>query len=200
MLEQRRSFWAAFERAADEAGFPGRWNNRTSIRHREGPLAWAARVRDADGEAEVLIEHGTRDENDALFRALRGNRSAVARSFGEALLWEEVPGGRRFRIAAPTRVGGVRDLGDWAAVQNALLADLHRLDTALRPYLRLAGIDDTWCRALSDASGSDWHLEPGDLIKRTELHTRYGGSGQGGIAGSATTPNVLIFSDPRTGS
>lgn len=199
MLDQRRSFWAAFERAADDAGFPGRWNDRTSIRHREGPLAWAARARDADGEAEVLIEHGTRDENAALFRALRGNRSAVARSFGEALLWEEVPGRRRFRIAAPTRAGGVRNLSDWAAIQNALLADLNRIDAALRPYLRLAGIDHSWSGARPDASEPNWHLEPGDLIKRTELHARYGGRGQGGIAGSATTPNVMVFSDPRTG-
>src|SRR5689334_16498310 len=88
VLDQRRAFWAAFERAADDAGFPGRWNNRTSIRHREGPLAWGARVRDVDGEAEVLVEYGTREQNAALFRALRGNRSAIARSYGEALVWE----------------------------------------------------------------------------------------------------------------
>ena len=46
----------------------------------------------------------------------------------------------------------------------------------------------------------DWELQPGDLIKRTDLHARYGGSRQGGIGPSAQTPNVLVFSDPRTGA
>ena len=38
-------------------------------------------------------------------------------------------------------------------------------------------------------SGSDaWDLTPGESIRRVELHDRYGGARQGGIAGSATTP------------
>ncbi|WP_117211869.1 hypothetical protein [Allorhizocola rhizosphaerae] len=44
-----------------------------------------------------------------------------------------------------------------------------------------------------------WDLTPGQRIRRVELHARYGGSGQGGISPSATTPNVLCFTDPRIG-
>jgi len=44
-----------------------------------------------------------------------------------------------------------------------------------------------------------WEIEPGDKLRRVELHDRYGGGRQGGIAGSRTTPNVLIFSDPASG-
>jgi hypothetical protein len=44
-----------------------------------------------------------------------------------------------------------------------------------------------------------WGLRPGDTIKRTDLHAKYGGSGRGGIGPSRQTPNVLIFSDPATG-
>jgi hypothetical protein len=44
-----------------------------------------------------------------------------------------------------------------------------------------------------------WTLEPGDTIRRKELHERYGGAGQGGIEPSARTPNVFIFSDIRSG-
>jgi hypothetical protein len=47
--------------------------------------------------------------------------------------------------------------------------------------------------------GIGWSLDPGDEIKRTDLHRRYGGAGQGGIEPSAKTPNVLIFSDLRAG-
>lgn len=44
-----------------------------------------------------------------------------------------------------------------------------------------------------------WHLQPGDTIRRVELHDRYGGSRQGGICKSARTDNVLVFTDPKTG-
>jgi hypothetical protein len=43
---------------------------------------------------------------------------------------------------------------------------------------------------------TNWTLEPGDVVKRTELHKRYGGRRQGGIAPSSESPNVLIFTDP----
>jgi hypothetical protein len=46
----------------------------------------------------------------------------------------------------------------------------------------------------------DWRLEPGDTARRVELHDEYGGGRQGGISPSRTTPNVLIFTDPRAGS
>ena len=44
----------------------------------------------------------------------------------------------------------------------------------------------------------EWHVRPGDRIKRTEVHKQYGGGGQGGISPSARTPNV-ISPDPRSG-
>jgi predicted RNA-binding protein with PUA-like domain len=44
-----------------------------------------------------------------------------------------------------------------------------------------------------------WTLQPGDRIRRTELHDQYGGSGQSGISPSRTTPNILVFTDPRSG-
>jgi 5-methylcytosine-specific restriction protein A len=39
----------------------------------------------------------------------------------------------------------------------------------------------------------DWVLAPGDAIKRTDLHDLYGGTRQGGISASTTTPTVLLF-------
>jgi len=41
-----------------------------------------------------------------------------------------------------------------------------------------------------------WGLRPGQRIKRTELHAKYGGRRQGGIAPSTVSPNVMIFSGP----
>ena len=47
---------------------------------------------------------------------------------------------------------------------------------------------------------SDWDLQPGDPVRRVDLHKRYGGRGQGGIGPSGRTPNVFIFSDSESGT
>ncbi len=44
-----------------------------------------------------------------------------------------------------------------------------------------------------------WELRPGEQIRRTVLHERFGGRRQGGIAPSAQTPNVFLFTDPASG-
>ncbi|WP_371518055.1 EVE domain-containing protein [Kitasatospora sp. NBC_01300] len=48
-------------------------------------------------------------------------------------------------------------------------------------------------------TGDGWHLQPGDQIRRVELHDRYGGSRQGGISPSSQSKNVLFFTDASTG-
>jgi hypothetical protein len=49
-------------------------------------------------------------------------------------------------------------------------------------------------------SGPEWDVKPGESIKRTELHAQYGGRRQGGISPSRQSPNVMIFTDPKTGA
>jgi len=44
-----------------------------------------------------------------------------------------------------------------------------------------------------------WDIEPGTVIRRSEVHRRFGGSKQSGISSSARTPNVMVFSDPEVG-
>lgn len=47
---------------------------------------------------------------------------------------------------------------------------------------------------------AEWHLQPGDVVVRRELHKQFGGRWQGGISPSAQSPNVFCFTDPTTGN
>ena len=73
-------------------------------------------------------------------------------------------------------------------------------------------IDDEWDAILERQRQSEptiatssalraawWALRPGDRIRRRELHDRYGGSRQDGISPSRLSPNIFIFTDPRSG-
>ena len=44
-----------------------------------------------------------------------------------------------------------------------------------------------------------WGLQPGESIRRKDLHDEYGGKRQGGISPSNSSPNIMIFTDPETG-
>lgn len=42
-----------------------------------------------------------------------------------------------------------------------------------------------------------WTVQPGDSLIREEIHRRFGGNSQAGIARSGTTANVIVYSDPE---
>lgn len=44
-------------------------------------------------------------------------------------------------------------------------------------------------------TASAWSINPGDERTRKEIHSEYGGSAQNGIAPSARTANILVYSD-----
>ena len=53
---------------------------------------------------------------------------------------------------------------------------------------------------VTDLAGSRWDLVTGGRIVRKKLHDRFGGSRQGGISPSRQSPQVIIFTDPATGT
>jgi hypothetical protein len=61
-----------------------------------------------------------------------------------------------------------------------------------------ADLESLWARVPQPPARA-WLLRPGDQIKRTELHSLYGGRRQGGISPSRVTDNVMLFSDPAVG-
>ncbi|MHC3449708.1 restriction endonuclease [Streptomyces prasinus] len=44
-----------------------------------------------------------------------------------------------------------------------------------------------------------WDMSPGDVIRRSDLHERYGGRRQGGIGPSRVSNNVFLFTNPPQG-
>lgn len=51
-----------------------------------------------------------------------------------------------------------------------------------------------------DQRTPSWDVAPGMVLRRKLLHDRFGGSRQGGIGPSRSTPNILVFTDPKVGA
>ncbi|MFE7116533.1 restriction endonuclease [Streptomyces sp. NPDC057654] len=44
-----------------------------------------------------------------------------------------------------------------------------------------------------------WDISVGQQLKRADIHNKYGGIRQGGIAPSRSSPNIMLFTDPSRG-
>lgn len=51
---------------------------------------------------------------------------------------------------------------------------------------------------LLDLKKNDWDIEVGQILKRSILHDAYGGGRYGGIEPSAQTPNIFLFTSPKS--
>ena len=49
------------------------------------------------------------------------------------------------------------------------------------------------------SSAQQWHLGPGDQIRRSDLHDAFGGRPQGGMTTSTRSPNIFLFAVSRAG-
>lgn len=108
-----------------------------------------------------------------------------------------------------------RGMGSVTAIEAAQWLDQAGIlfDSSSRPGLPLRNLlrdgviegqrqepNGRWFIHLSGGQVStEWDLIEGDRILRRDLSTRYGGNPEAGIAPSARSPNLFVFSDPATG-
>ncbi|MFE3588357.1 hypothetical protein ACFXOY_12600 [Streptomyces niveus] len=116
--------------------------------------------------------------------------------------WTTDPGQKHFvpldvdkwlelRIPKAQLAGDAR-MAEATILRQPFAGNPHRL-TADQWHAIREAIDAT------ESSDPDWQLNPGASIRRTELHTRYGGSSQNGISSSGTSDNILIFTAASSG-
>lgn len=127
--------------------------------------------------------------HEHVLQAIRDYEAGAPHQFGESTRYDLVHAGERF---PPKAIVG--------------LASQRATGRLLTPKDFSGGEESTCFRLLRELGFTvepkptpAWDLEPGDKIKRTELHERFGGRRQGGIAPSRTSPNILIFTAPESG-
>lgn len=98
----------------------------------------------------------------------------------------------RKELGAPEFGGGIlgRSQSSGTIVKSAVASELEQL------WSERTGLPPTGPKGV----GQPWELRVGDTIKRTQLHAKYGGRRQGGISPSRQSPNVMVFTDPETGT
>ena len=78
----------------------------------------------------------SKEENDAIFDALRESQEAIETAFDESLEWERLETRRACKIVKRFSLGGWRDPeAQWPVVQDAMIDAMVRLERALKPHI-----------------------------------------------------------------
>lgn len=95
-------------------------------------------IRQNDSRVELYIDRGkgNQEENLRIFETLATSQHEIEAAFGETLTWEPLEGRRACRIAKYIERGGYRDPEEeWDKIQDVMIDNMIRLESALRPYI-----------------------------------------------------------------
>jgi len=86
------------------------------------------------GRAELYIDRGDKNENEAIFDGLLAQRSAIEAEVGSALTWERLDAKRACRVKWE-RPGNIFDREQWPAMIAFMTTAMAAMEKGLRPRL-----------------------------------------------------------------
>ena len=89
------------------------------------------------GRAEIYIDRGDKDQNEALFDRLHNDREAIEDEIGEPLVWERLDTKRACRIKLE-RQADIFDADQWPVIMPFMVSAMNRIEKAFSPRLAAA--------------------------------------------------------------
>lgn len=93
------------------------------------------------GVAELYIDRGEAEENKRIFDHIHARRAEIEAMFGGHLSWERLDGKQSCRIKSVIERGGYRSPEpQWLEIQSEMVAQMSKLEAALKPALESLGL------------------------------------------------------------
>jgi hypothetical protein len=92
-------------------------------------------VRQRDAAVQVLIEGADADANLRIYDQLEAQRPDIEAEFGGPLVWQRMDGLKKCAVGIPLS-DGYRDVDNAAALQDAMIHAMIRLERAFRPRIQ----------------------------------------------------------------
>jgi len=103
-----------------------------------GPgMGWSYAITKKGTSVELWIDRGPdkKNETDAWFDKIFGDKEKIESVFGEPIIWDKVEGRRVCRIKSISKIGGLKDTELWGKIQDDLVDRMIRLEKVLKPSL-----------------------------------------------------------------
>ncbi len=89
-------------------------------------------------KVELYIDGGNKRKNKNIYDHISENKAKIEVDFGSELEWHRLDDKKACRIMKTLEIGGYReDKEKWNEIQNAMVAEMMRLEAALRPHIEL---------------------------------------------------------------
>ncbi|AEN05816.1 hypothetical protein Halar_2134 [halophilic archaeon DL31] len=110
--------------------------SRQYISARINGVSYAIHITDNGGYAQLYIDVGEEDENNALFDKLKANQEETEQEIGHELIWMRMPGNRACRIHTSLTDAGLRDQDQWSVAQEQLARQVSELYEVFNPQIQ----------------------------------------------------------------
>jgi len=98
-------------------------------------LTFAYTVLEHSMRVELYISRGDEESSERVFHSLEAHKSEIEDAFGQALVWQPMPGRKSCRVKHDLDGGGRLDREEWPQIIRAAVDAMVRLEVAIRPHL-----------------------------------------------------------------
>lgn len=85
---------------------------------------------------ELSISTSSKDKNKSYFKKLLKNKEAIENSFGNTLVWEELPDNKMSRIKIEEQGVSLYNENDWEKMNNFIVSNLPKFENAIQPFIK----------------------------------------------------------------
>jgi uncharacterized protein with ParB-like and HNH nuclease domain len=86
---------------------------------------------------ELTISSSSKEKNKLYFKKLLQNKEAIEQSFGDTLVWEELPDNKMSRIKTELQGVNLYNEADWSIMNEFIIINLHKFENAIHPFIKI---------------------------------------------------------------
>jgi len=85
---------------------------------------------------ELTISTSRKEKNKMYFKKLQKNKEAIEQSFGNTLVWEELPDNKMSRIKIEQQGVNLFNETDWTNMNDFIVLNLPKFENAIQPFIK----------------------------------------------------------------
>ena len=85
---------------------------------------------------ELTISTSSKEKNKLYFKKLQKNKENIEKSFGDPLVWEELPDNKMSRIKTELHGVNLYNETDWTKMNEFIVLNLPKFENAIQPFIK----------------------------------------------------------------
>jgi hypothetical protein len=101
-----------------------------------GGLAFTLIITKSNIRIELVISTSSKEKNKVYFKKLFKNKEVIEQTFGNPLVWEELPDNKMSRVKFELQEVNLFNETDWEKMNDFFVLYLPKFESAIRPFIK----------------------------------------------------------------